>query len=383
MVVVTSSFQTTTTGAAPLPQAPVSSTLSLLEHVNFNIPNHEYSLDFYLDVLGFGLDPRVAVNLMPDSAAQFGREGLIWVSCGPNQIHLPRCCRDEDETAQRLYGHIGLRYASLQGLQTRLANAPHTSGPNFDEPCWEWYNLVYTEEEEDETAHGVPSEIHIQDRYGNVFHCKPGVTKQTRYQQPVVQQSDVDTFGDVALRYGVGETNTSECLGIDYLEFECQVHTAAKIANFYEVIFNATTTTVVVPPPSILAGTKTEEEPPTTVAYISIGNIDPTTHEAEQYLIFRETCDHVPPTDGHHIALYLGSTQHETDEHDFARAFHQAQHRGLLSTNWRDTVAVFEWDTAQAECQFRIHDIVDVDTGDLLFQLEHELRSIHHPTWPG
>ena len=185
----------------------------------------------------------------------------------------------------------------------------------------------------------------------------------------VVKQSDVDTFGDVALRYGVGATKTSECVGIDYVEFECQIHTAAKIANFY----------------AIRAGTKTEEAPPTTVAYISIGTIDPTTHEAEQYLLFRETCDHVPPTDGHHIALYLGSssTHDETDDHDFARAFHQAQRRGLLSTHWRDTVAVYEWDTAQAECQFRIHDIVDVDTGDLLFRLEHELRSIHHPTWPG
>ena len=168
--------------------------------------------------------------------------------------------------------------------------------------------------------------------------------KTDTLQQPVVQQSDVDTFGDVALRYGVGDTKTSECVGIDYVEFECQIHTAAKIANFYDVIFNATTT-VVVPPPPILAGTKTEEAPPTTVAYISIGTIDPTTHEAEQYLIFRETCDHVPPTDGHHIALYLGSsTQHdETDDHDdFARAFHQAQRRGLVSTHWRDTVAVYE-----------------------------------------
>ena len=66
----------------------------------------------------------------------------------------------------------------------------------------------------------------------------------------VVKQSDVDTFGDVALRYGVGATKTSECVGIDYVEFECQIHTAAKIANFYDVIFNATTTVVVPPPPT-------------------------------------------------------------------------------------------------------------------------------------
>jgi len=358
----TTSTTTTTTETNNSETATVrkASNLSLLEHVNFNVPNHDYILDFYLHLMGFGLDPRVAVNLMPHNDKQFGREGLIWASCGPNQFHFPRCIQEE-EKAQKLYGRIGLRYTSLIGLQERLENMKSNSGPFLNEPCLEWYNIINDSKNE-------KAEIQIQDRYGNVFICREGSEKQTRYQQPVVKFSDIDTFEDVAIKYGVEAK--SECLGIEYLEFDCQVNTAQKIANFYETIFDATT----------FVKQQVQGDELTAVAYICIGEIDPTnTQKAEQYLIFRETLSDFPPTDGHHIALYIGT--HDTK--NFEKAFCRAHNKGLLSTNWRDKVDVFDLEGARSQSQFRIQDILDLETGETIFKLEHELRSITHPTWPG
>jgi hypothetical protein len=33
--------------------------------------------------------------------------------------------------------------------------------------------------------------------------------------------------------------------------------------------------------------------------------------------------------------------------------------------------------------QFRFKDIIDIETGQKIFELEHEMRSIEHEAWPG
>lgn len=48
-----------------------STALTLLEHVNLNIPEHKYALPFYFDILGFGLDPRRSQNVVKGS-------GTVW-----------------------------------------------------------------------------------------------------------------------------------------------------------------------------------------------------------------------------------------------------------------------------------------------------------------
>ena len=49
----------------------ISTSLTLLEHVNLNIPEHKFAIPFYLDILGFGLDPRRAQNVVKGS-------GTVW-----------------------------------------------------------------------------------------------------------------------------------------------------------------------------------------------------------------------------------------------------------------------------------------------------------------
>jgi len=292
---------------------------------------------------------------------KFGREGLIWVSCGPNQIHFPRDVKAQALTA----GHIGLRYRSLDGLTKRLIRASSTNMKK----CFESYEICMSADN-DETI------IKIKDRYGTVFHCREGTEKSTqKYKQSVVKLSDEDKFGDVALRYGVKDDESTDCRGIDYVEFDCPMTTAEKIAQFYESIFDATTFVV------------REDESHNKAAYIVLGDLDVTTTRgrprASQYLIFRETPGEIPAYDGYHIAVYMGETPHDTQ--DFERAFHKAQRAGLLSSNWRDAADVFSLEGARSQKQFRIEHILDMDNPGRppIFQLEHEIRSVEHPTWPG
>jgi hypothetical protein len=73
--------------------------------------------------------------------------------------------------------------------------------------------------------------------------------------------------------------------------------------------------------------------------------------------LFRETDAPIPPYDGHHIAIYIAN--------------HSGPHRFLKEHN----VHVEESDAHQ----YRFRDIIDPDTGKVLFTLEHEVRSMRHP----
>jgi len=141
--------------------------------------------------------------------------------------------------------------------------------------------------------------------WGNYFHC----------YAPSVR------FGDMLL-------------GMPYVEFRASRGTAASIAAFYEQVMRA---------PAAL-----ERDGPDTMARISIGR--------DQWLLFHETDEAIPPYDGHHIAVYVANF---TGPYTFLRD------RGLITEDVRNR-------------QFRFQDIVDPRTGERVFVLEHEVRSLHH-----
>ena len=76
-----------------------------------------------------------------------------------------------------------------------------------------------------------------------------------------------------------------------------------------------------------------------------------------QYLWFRESNETIRPYDGHHIQIYID---------DFA-----APHDWLLERS------LFARKTSRDEWRFR--DIVDTTTNEVLFTIEHEVRSVKHP----
>jgi hypothetical protein len=336
------------------------STLTLLEHINLNVPNQDHVLSFYIRILGFGLDPRKASNLISNN------RGTIWANCGASQIHLPY-----GETAQVIPGAIGLRYATLDGLRQRLEEYGHQKEQSQQDEdslsCISHY-------EWGEDKSGRPY-LRIKDRYGNVLYCRAEdhenvpssfrrqVSLQSPWKQPLVSTTDIDKFGDIAIQYGKME---SECLGIDYVEFPCPKGSATKIAQFYDSIFDATT--------SVL------EDKGNGVALVAFGTIDPQQGRADQYLLFREVTDGsvLQPYDGHHIALYVGQSSL-----DFEVAFQNCNLAGIVWVNPRFTDKAVDLQSANKWHQFRFKDILDIATGEVIMELEHEVRSVSHESYLG
>jgi hypothetical protein len=127
-------------------------------------------------------------------------------------------------------------------------------------------------------------------------------------------------------------------LGIAYLELSVPPNAAAGIARFYRTLLDA--------PADVEAGAAGA-----TVARVHAGG--------DQRLVFVETSEPLPPYDGHHIQIYLA---------DFSGPYERLLARGLVS---RET----------DEHEWRFVDIVDPESGALLFQLEHEVRSVRHPLY--
>jgi hypothetical protein len=119
-------------------------------------------------------------------------------------------------------------------------------------------------------------------------------------------------------------------LGVPYVELTVPAGSSPAIQRFYERVFDA--------PGEVIDH----------AASIEVG--------ASQRMIFRESAD-VPDYDGHHVAIYIAN---------FSGPFEWLQERNLITEEIRNH-------------QFRFQDIVDPDTGEPVFTLEHEVRSSRHP----
>lgn len=123
-------------------------------------------------------------------------------------------------------------------------------------------------------------------------------------------------------------------LGIPYVEFDVATGSAAGIAAFYRAMLDV--------PTKVANGDGT-------VARVLVGK--------EQYLTFRETDRKLPPFDEHHVQIYIVN---------FSGPHKKLKERGLVTTE-------------DNRYQYRFRDIVDLDSGKVLFTVEHEVRSTTHP----
>ncbi len=124
-------------------------------------------------------------------------------------------------------------------------------------------------------------------------------------------------------------------LGLCYVQFDVPVGTSAAIARFYREVFDTRG--------------ETAEDDDGLLARCSVG--------PHQDFIFRETDRPLPEYDGHHVQIYVA---------DFSGPHALLDKRGL----------VFE---ESSQWQYRFKDIVDLDGGQVLFTIEHEVRSMTHP----
>ncbi len=126
-------------------------------------------------------------------------------------------------------------------------------------------------------------------------------------------------------------------LGMPYLEFDVPTGTAKGIERFYRELFGAQT--------------RLEGNGSGKVARISVGH--------HQDLLFRETKRKMAPYDGHHIQVYV---------QDFGGPHEEMVKRELLTEE-------------SNPYQYRFEHIVDLDTNETLFEIEHEIRSMTHPLY--
>jgi catechol-2,3-dioxygenase len=141
-------------------------------------------------------------------------------------------------------------------------------------------------------------------------------------------------WGNVLRCHAPGPRFGAMRLGIPYVELAVARGTAAGIARFYRRVLGA---------PASLEGEG--------AARVRVG--------PNQWLLFRETDGELPAYDGHHVAIYVA---------DFSGPHRFLAERGLVSED------------SDAH-QYRFRRIVDPQDGAPLYELEHEVRSLHHPMW--
>jgi hypothetical protein len=147
----------------------------------------------------------------------------------------------------------------------------------------------------------------------------------------------VSPWGNVIRCHPPGPAFGDLTLGMPYVELHVEPGAAEGIARFYRDAFAA----------------------PTVVVRNGGGPAARVTVGAHQEMIFRESAAEIPPYDGHHIQIYIAN---------FSAPHRWLAERGLVTeeSNWY---------------QYRFQDIVDPDTGRVLFTIEHEVRSLRSPLY--
>ena len=143
-------------------------------------------------------------------------------------------------------------------------------------------------------------------------------------------------WGNTLLIHDVGEFGRMQ-LGMPYLEFDVPVGSAKAIAAFYRDVFETMASV--------------DESGAAPAARVSVG---PT-----QEFVFRETAAEPPAYDGHHIQVYVAN---------FSRPHRKLLDRKLITEE-------------SNQFQYRFEQIVDLDSGKPVFQVEHEVRCMTHPLY--
>lgn len=126
-------------------------------------------------------------------------------------------------------------------------------------------------------------------------------------------------------------------LGLAYIEFDVEKGKADGIGRFYRQIIGA---------PAAM-----EKSGNGAAARVTVG--------MNQHLVFRETSSKLPEYDGHHLQLYIVN---------FSGPHRQLNDRGLITEE-------------SNQYQYRFKQIVDPESAEPLYQLEHEIRSVTHPLY--
>jgi hypothetical protein len=126
-------------------------------------------------------------------------------------------------------------------------------------------------------------------------------------------------------------------LGMSYVRFDVRPGTAARIARFYREVLQA-------PADVVKNGSGPE-------ARVQVGE--------KQYVCFRETDAPERPYDRHHVQIYIA---------DFSGPHRRLKELGLITGE-------------TGEYEYRFKDVIDLDSREVLFTVEHETRSQTNPMY--
>jgi hypothetical protein len=177
--------------------------------------------------------------------------------------------------------------------------------------------------------------------------------------QPVISKDNanhIEMFRkNLVNQYGT----SSECLGIDYVEFNVKRSNddvILKIAQYYEYAMDAAISVV--------------QDGSNCAAISGIGSVS-SDGRPLQCLLFHEVDEETPPYDSHHVALYFGkSTQY------FYETFKHIEQAGIVWVNPRFTDKATHLSRPKKwNSRF--------ENGKTIYTLEHEIRSAEYEAWPG
>src|SRR5215813_772007 len=158
------------------------------------------------------------------------------------------------------------------------------------------------------------------------FHLPTGEPNLLRGTTGLVIPDRAALFGRIAL-------------GMAYIVFDVRPGTAHRIARFYREVMGART--------EMMENGVGQWSGPQ--ARVEVGD--------KQYFYFRETDAPEIPYDRHHAQIYIAN---------FSGPYRKLVELGLITVEF-------------SEHEYRFQDIVDLDTREVLFTVEHEVRAQTHP----
>lgn len=339
------------------------SKLLFLEHINVNSGTvWTTALEgFYFLGLGFARDPRAEGIFQRNLAYGTDSTGLEWANIGLQQFHLPWT------DAQVLRGTVGLYLPSLQIVAPRLRrqNIPFEVKQLAEETVFE-----------------------LVDPIGNQFRLHEYVPVPPTPGVDRLHLSPYTLFGpgELTLPLSLSDNNVVDStdqyicslqgerslgIGIGYIDFDVPIGTAARIAAFYAYYFDAEVEISA-------AGYRNNALDVATTGAVedAVGSQlqQSRVRLGRQCLYFTER-EQVAPYDGHHICIYISALA------DVYTRMENSSYPNQLFINPRFLrTASHNLEEALMQKEFRFKDIVDLDTNEVLYELEHEVRSLEHPS---
>lgn len=249
------------------------------------------------------------------------------VNLGQQQFHLA----ENGEPAQRVAGSMGLTIPSLETVRRRLEEAHETlKDTKFQ---------ILSDEAKCVT---------VSCPWGNVLHLY-GADQDDVAGDACSDKKMVNLHLPQAA-YGSSRMAVRGNPGIRYVEIACPVKTAPAIAKFYRELLHCTVLETTASTTVVCVG------PGVHFCFVETENLS---SEASQAM------------EGVHICIYA---------QDFEALYNRLKERNLIWTNPRFTHldSCDTWEEARDSRTLRFKDVIDLDTGEKILELEHETRPLRH-----